>query len=88
MKFTLSWLKEHLDTDASVDEIADTLTLHRARGRRGRSTRPSALETFRVAEVVEAEKHPDADKLQVLRGRHRQGDAFRSCAARPMRAPA
>ncbi len=27
MKFTLSWLKEHLDTDASVDEIADTLTL-------------------------------------------------------------
>ena len=26
MKFTLSWLKEHLDTDASVDEISETLT--------------------------------------------------------------
>ncbi|MEM7399658.1 MAG: phenylalanine--tRNA ligase subunit beta [Pseudomonadota bacterium] len=65
MKFTLSWLKEHLDTDASVEEIADTLTLI------GLEIEDvinpaKALEGFRVAEVVSAEKHPDADKLQVL----------------------
>ena len=65
MKFTLSWLKEHLDTEASVDEIADTLT------RIGLEIEDvfdpaTALKTFRVAEVVHAKKHPDADKLQVL----------------------
>jgi phenylalanyl-tRNA synthetase beta chain len=65
MKFTLSWLKEHLDTDASVDEIAETLT------RIGLEIEDvfdpvAALKSFRVAEVVSAKKHPDADKLQVL----------------------
>ena len=65
MKFTLSWLKEHLDTDASVDEIADTLT------RIGLEVEEvvdpaSTLKAFRVAEIVRARKHPDADKLQVL----------------------
>ena len=65
MKFTLAWLKEHLDTEASVDEIAETLT------RIGLEVEEvfdpaSALKAFRVAEVVKAEKHPDADKLQVL----------------------
>ncbi len=65
MKFTLAWLKEHLDTDASVDEIAETLT------RIGLEVEEvfdpaTALKDFRVAEVVKAEKHPDADKLQVL----------------------
>ncbi len=65
MKFTLAWLKEHLDTEASVDEIADTLT------RIGLEVEEvfdpaTALKDFRVAEVVKAEKHPDADKLQVL----------------------
>lgn len=65
MKFTLSWLKEHLDTDASVDEIADTLT------RIGLEVEEvhnpaAALKEFRIAEVVKANKHPDADKLQVL----------------------
>jgi len=65
MKFTLSWLQEHLDTDATVDEIAETLT------RIGLEVEevydPAAsLKDFRVAEVVKAEKHPGADKLQVL----------------------
>jgi phenylalanyl-tRNA synthetase beta chain len=66
MKFTLSWLKEHLDTDASVDEIADTLTLIGLEIEEVVDP-AKALEDFRVAEVVSAEKHPDADKLQVLR---------------------
>ena len=64
MKFTLSWLKEHLDTDASVDEIAETLT------RIGLEVEEvfdpaTALKDFRVAEVVKCEKHPNADKLRV-----------------------
>jgi phenylalanyl-tRNA synthetase beta chain len=64
MKFTLSWLKEHLDTRASVEEIAETLT------RIGLEVEEvfdpaSALAPFRVAEVLKAEKHPNADKLKV-----------------------
>ncbi len=64
MKFTLSWLKEHLETDATVQEISDTLT------RIGLEV--EAIDTkdkfapFRIAKVLTAEKHPDADKLQVL----------------------
>jgi len=65
MKFTLAWLREHLDTEATVDEIADTLT------RIGLEVEEvfdpaTVFKDFRVAEVVKAEKHPDADKLQVL----------------------
>lgn len=64
MKFTLSWLKEHLDTKAKVDEIADTLT------RIGLEVEEMfdpaiKLAPFRVAEVVKCEKHPNADKLSV-----------------------
>jgi phenylalanyl-tRNA synthetase beta chain len=64
MKFTLSWLKEHLDTKAKVDEIAETLT------RIGLEVEQvfdpaTALAPFRVAEVVKCEKHPNADKLSV-----------------------
>ncbi len=65
MKFTLSWLKEHLDTDASVDAIADTLTRIGLEVEDVADT-ASALKSFRVAEVVRASRHPDADKLQVL----------------------
>jgi phenylalanyl-tRNA synthetase beta chain len=64
MKFTYSWLKEHLDTKAKVEEIADTLT------RIGLEVEDlfdpaTALAPFRVAEVVKCEKHPNADKLSV-----------------------
>ena len=65
MKFTLSWLKDHLATDASVEAIADKLT---AIGLEVESvTNPAEkLAPFRVAEVLSAQKHPQADKLQVL----------------------
>jgi phenylalanyl-tRNA synthetase beta chain len=65
MKFSLEWLKEHLDTDASAREIADKLT---AIGLEVESlSNPAeALAPFRVAKVLTAEKHPQADKLQVL----------------------
>ena len=65
MKFSLSWLKEHLDTDASAAQIADKLT---AIGLEVEEvTNPAeALAPFKVAKVLTADKHPQADKLQVL----------------------
>jgi phenylalanyl-tRNA synthetase beta chain len=65
MKFSLSWLKEHLDTSASAEEIADKLT---AIGLEVEelSNPAEALAPFKVAKVLTAEKHPQADKLQVL----------------------
>jgi phenylalanyl-tRNA synthetase beta chain len=64
MKFTLSWLKDHLETDASAQTIAETLT------RIGLEVesiedRAAALKDFIVALVVSAEKHPNADKLKL-----------------------
>ncbi|MFL6762905.1 MAG: phenylalanine--tRNA ligase subunit beta [Sphingomicrobium sp.] len=65
MKFSLEWLKQHLATDASALEIADKLT---AIGLEVEdvSNPAEALAPFRVARVLTAEKHPQADKLQVL----------------------
>ncbi len=65
MKFTLSWLKQHLETDADPATIADTLT---AVGLEVEEVvNPAeALAPFRVAKVLTAERHPQADKLQVL----------------------
>ena len=65
MKFSLEWLKQHLDTNASAREIADKLT---AIGLEVEdvSNPAEALAPFRVAKVLTAEKHPQADKLQVL----------------------
>jgi len=64
MKFTLSWLKEHLDTDATPAEIGERLT---SIGLEVESiTDPgAALKDFIVGEVVTAEKHPNADKLRL-----------------------
>jgi phenylalanyl-tRNA synthetase beta chain len=65
MKFTLSWLKDHIETTASVDEIARTLN---AIGLEVEGVEDPAekLAGFRIAKVLSAERHPNADKLQVL----------------------
>jgi phenylalanyl-tRNA synthetase beta chain len=65
MKFSLSWLRDHLDTAASVTEIADALT---SLGLEVEDVDNPAekLAPFVVAEVLTAERHPQADKLQVL----------------------
>ncbi|NNF93510.1 MAG: phenylalanine--tRNA ligase subunit beta, partial [Altererythrobacter sp.] len=65
MKFSLKWLKDHLQTEASVKEIVDTLN---AIGLEVEDVEDPAdrLAGFTVAKVLTAEKHPDADKLQVL----------------------
>jgi phenylalanyl-tRNA synthetase beta chain len=65
MKFSLSWLKDHLDTDASAQEIADKLTAIGLEVEEV-SNPAEALAPFKVAKVLTAEKHPQADKLQVL----------------------
>lgn len=64
MKFSLSWLKTHLETDAGIDEIVRTLN---AIGLEVDTVENAAdkLAPFTVAEVVSTEKHPDADKLKV-----------------------
>ncbi|HVF83018.1 MAG TPA: phenylalanine--tRNA ligase subunit beta [Sphingomicrobium sp.] len=65
MKFTLSWLRDHLDTQASVQEIADTLTRIGLEVEEV-SSPAEKLAPFVVAEVLTAERHPQAEKLQVL----------------------
>src|SRR5438270_2059570 len=65
MKFPLSWLKDHLDTEASAEAIAERLT-NIGLEVEELSNPAEALAPFKVARVVSAEKHPQADKLQVL----------------------
>jgi phenylalanyl-tRNA synthetase beta chain len=65
MKFTLSWLREHLDTDVSLDAILDGLTRIGLEVE-GVENPAARLSGFRVARVLTAERHPQADKLQVL----------------------
>jgi phenylalanyl-tRNA synthetase beta chain len=66
MKFTLSWLKEHLDTKASLQEITDTLTMVGLEIE-GVDDRSQGLETFVTARVIEATQHPNADRLRVCK---------------------
>ena len=65
MKFTLSWLKEHLKTKATVDEIAAKLNAIGLEVE-GIEDPAAKLGAFVVARIVEAKKHPNADKLQVV----------------------
>ncbi|CCQ72707.1 phenylalanine--tRNA ligase subunit beta [Magnetospira sp. QH-2] len=64
MKFTLSWLKEHLEIDAPLKEITDGLTMIGLE-LEGVEDRAAALKGFVTAKVTAAERHPDADKLQL-----------------------
>lgn len=65
MKFTLSWLKDHLDTEATLDEISTTLSAIGLEVE-GIEDPAAQLGAFTIARVVEAGKHPNADRLQVL----------------------
>ncbi|WP_127109875.1 phenylalanine--tRNA ligase subunit beta [Pararhodobacter zhoushanensis] len=66
MKFTLSWLKEHLDTAASLDTIVEALTDLGLEVEEV-SDPAQSLGAFRIARILEAVKHPDADKLRLCR---------------------
>ncbi|MCK0150624.1 phenylalanine--tRNA ligase subunit beta [Marivita sp. S6314] len=80
MKFTLSWLKKHLDTDASVDEIAYALT-DLGLEVEGITNPAERLKTFTLAKVTHAEQHPDADRLRVCTVATDEGDKQIVCGA-------
>ncbi|NEU14449.1 phenylalanine--tRNA ligase subunit beta [Methylobacterium sp. BTF04] len=64
MKFTLSWLKEHLDAEASLDTISETLTRIGLEVE-GIEDKAQSLQAYVVAHVLTAEQHPNADRLRV-----------------------
>jgi phenylalanyl-tRNA synthetase beta chain len=64
MKFTFGWLKEHLETDRSVGEIADKLTMIGLEVARIED-RAKLFAPFVIARVIEAKQHPNADRLRV-----------------------
>ena len=80
MKLTLPWLKDHLETDAAVDVIADRLT---SLGLEVEAiTDPAAeLQPFTVAFVREARPHPNADRLRVCTVETREGVVEVVCGA-------
>jgi phenylalanyl-tRNA synthetase beta chain len=65
VKFTLGWLKDHLETTASIEEIRDGL-IGAGLEVEDVSDPAQALKPFTVARVIEARPHPNADRLQVL----------------------
>ncbi len=64
MRFTHSWLKEHLDTSASLDEIVDKLTMIGLEVERVEN-KAEEYEPFKVVQIISAEQHPNADRLRV-----------------------
>ncbi|TCS61455.1 phenylalanyl-tRNA synthetase beta subunit [Primorskyibacter sedentarius] len=80
MKFTLSWLKSHLDTTATVDEIAEALT-DLGLEVEGIENPADALKGFTLAKVTHAEQHPDADRLRVCNVATDEGDKQIVCGA-------
>ena len=64
MKFTLDWLKDHLDTSENLNTITDTLT-NIGLEIESVEDKSEIFKNFTVAKVLKAEKHPDADKLKV-----------------------
>ena len=80
MKFTLSWLKSHLDTDASVADIAEALT-DLGLEVEGIENPAEKLRDFTIGYVTHAEKHPDADKLRVCKVNTDEGELQIICGA-------
>jgi len=64
MKFTYGWLRDHLETDASLEQITDTLTMVGLEVE-GVENKAEELAAFTAARVLKAEQHPNADKLRV-----------------------
>ena len=80
MKFTLSWLKEHLKTDADVTAVAEAMTMAGLEVEHVEN--PAAkLAAFSVAKVVEAAPHPNADRLRVCQVDTRDGRKEIVCGA-------
>jgi phenylalanyl-tRNA synthetase beta chain len=82
MKFTLSWLKDYLDTDASAEEIAEALT-HLGLELEELSNPAEKLKPFVIASVIEARQHPNADRLRVCIVSTGAGDAIQVVCGAP-----
>lgn len=80
MKFTLSWLKDHLETTATVDEIAEALT-DLGLEVEDISNPAARLSAFTIGKVVKAEQHPDADRLRVCQVETDEGEKQIICGA-------
>lgn len=85
MKFTLSWLKEHLVTDARIDDIVERMTMI---GLEVEDVEHAGakLAPFSVARIVSAARHPNADKLQVCQVETKDGPKEIVCGAPNARA--
>lgn len=85
MKFPLSWLKKHLETDATLDEIVETMV--RVGLEVEEVDNPAErLKDFTIGHVLEAEPHPDADKLRVCKVATKDGEQQIVCGAPNARA--
>src|SRR5918997_5662277 len=80
MKFTLSWLREHLETTASIAEVADAMTMAGLEVEEVIDP-ASKLGAFSVAKVVEAVQHPNADRLRVCQVDTKDGRKEIVCGA-------
>ncbi len=85
MKFTFSWLRDHLETTASLDEITEALT-DLGLEVEGVENPLAKLSGFTIGKVLAAEKHPDADKLRVCKVATGQGETQIICGAPNARA--
>jgi phenylalanyl-tRNA synthetase beta chain len=85
MKFTVSWLKEHLATDASLDDIVERMTMTGLEVE-GVEDAGAKLAPFTVARIISAAKHPNADKLQVCQVETKLGTLEIVCGAPNARA--
>jgi len=85
MKFTLSWLADHLATDAPIEEITDRLTMVGLE-LESVDNKAKALAPFTVARVIAADPHPDADRLKVCRLDTEDGEVQVICGAPNARA--
>jgi phenylalanyl-tRNA synthetase beta chain len=85
MKFTLSWLKDHLETEATLDDILYALTDLGLEVEEV-TDRTAKLAPFTLARVLHAEQHPDADKLRVCRVLTDEGEKQIVCGAPNARA--
>ncbi len=85
MKFTLSWLKKHLETEATIDEVVKAMTLAGLEVEEVENP-AEKLKAFSIAKVLTAEKHPDADKLKICTVETRDGTKQIVCGAPNARA--
>ena len=82
MKFTLSWLKDHLDTDEPLEKLADKLTMIGLEVE-NLEDKAAALAPYVIARVLDAKQHPNADRLRVCMVETGTGDPIQVVCGAP-----